>query len=264
LKILRIDNLTEAFDLLCERLRTHPHLVKRAGGGFNFRGDYYIHLYDLFLKSRSCRAPGLFLEDLGYSVKGSKITSLLSKYIDIETTEKWLDFIKDGTGETPDVPGDAILNTKTQIKRLMPGACITAFLYRGVPRPSLTVISRSVEMPTKGGADVLLISAVAQLLCNRIGLEDIPIRWFITSIFTRTRTASYYTIYKWPKKVVWTNKDFQAYVDRSWRKYYLTDYEFSYSANKRAKQFFLNKKAGKLTHLMDDKLFYKKLEGYLK
>jgi len=119
-------------------------------------------------------------------------------------------------------------------------------------------------MPTKGAADVLLISAICQLLCDRLEIRRIPIHWFITSAWTRTRTANYYIIYKYPEPVIWANPAFQAYSKRGWEKYYLTDYEFFYNANKRAKQLFLAKKAGKLTSVLDENFFYERLEEYLK
>ena len=263
MKTIKVDNLFELWEHLCGRLRDHPDLVPKAGGGFNFRGDFYIHLYDLMFKIKSSHVPGLYLDHLGYSPKGSKIRHLIGKYLDIDITNQWLDFIESVMKNSPDVAGDILLNTKPQGRRMMPGGCINSFIYRGAPRPSLMVISRSIEMPTKGAADMLLVSAICQLLCDRVDVKDISIRWFFSSAWTRTRTSFYYKIYKWPKKVKFANELFQQYLEKGWEKYYLTDYEFSYNANVRAKDLFLRKKAGELTSVLDKDFFYNKLKEYL-
>lgn len=264
MKTIKVDNLFDLWEHLCERLRDHPYLVPKAGGGFNFRADYYIHLYDLYFEVKYSSVPGLYLDHLGYSPKGAKVKNLMSKYLDISITNQWLDFITDVMQNSPDVAGDILLNTRPQGKRMMPGGCINSFLYRGAPRPALMVISRSVEMPTKGAADMLLVSSICQLLCERLNVKNIPIRWFFSSAWTRTRTSFYYKIYKWPKKVKFANELFQQYLEKGWEKYYLTDYEFTYNANIRAKTLFLKKKAGELTSELDEKFFYEKLKEYLK
>jgi hypothetical protein len=263
-KVYQATNLKDLWDQLGVILKDHPTLVPKKGGGFNFRGDYYIHLYDLFFEVESSLCPRLYLEDLGYASSGAKTTNLLGKYLDIEWTNKWIDFIVECMEGSPDVAGDILLNTKPQGKRAMPGGCITSLIYRGAPKPMLTVISRAVEMPTKGAADMLLISAICELLCDRLDLADMKVQWYFSSAWTRTRTSFYYVIYKWPEKVVFANPLFQAYIDKGWQKYYLTDFEFSYSANQRAKKLFLNKQAGTLTKICGAHKVYETLEKYLK
>lgn len=263
MNIIPAKNLKDLWDQLCEILRLHPDLVPKKGGGFNFRGDYYIHLYDLFFEVESHRCPSLYLEELGYAASGSKITNLLGKYLDIDWTNKWLEFITTCMEGSPDVAGDILLNTKPQGKRAMPGGCITSLVYRGAPKPMLTVISRAIEMPTKGAADMLLVSAICELLCDLLDLYDMKVQWYFSSAWTRTRTSFYYVIYKWPEKVKFANPLFQSYLDKGWNKYYLSDYEFSYSANKRAKQLFLNKKDGKITKTCGTSKVYETLQKYL-
>ena len=263
MKMFVASNLKEVWDQLMETLRLHPYLVPKKGGGFNFRGDFYIHLYDLWFNSKSSRCPKLFLEELGYSSNGAKVRNLLKKYIDPVMMNKWLNFITTCMEGSPDVAGDILLNTRKGHKE-MPGGCMTSFLYRGAPEPMLTVISRAVEMPTKGAADILLVSAICSLLCDRLDLVDMKVQWYFSSAWTRTRTSFYYLIYKWPEKVEFANPMFQAYLDKGWNKYYLTDYEFSYMDNKRAKALFLNKKAGKLNPVVGVARVQEALEKYLK
>jgi hypothetical protein len=230
-------------------------------GKYNFRGDIYLHIYDLFFEIESRRCPGLYLDELGYAANGAKVGVLLRKYLDIEWTHIWLDFITTMVAAHPDVAGDIILNTKRP--KAGQGGCINSFIFRNAPYPVVTVITRAMEIPTKGMADTLLVSALTRLLCERLKLKDIKVQWYFSSAWTRTRTAYYYVIYKWPEVVHFASLDFQEYLDKGWKKYYLTDYEFSYSANIRAKQLFLNKKAGKVTRECGIDKFYTIMEKYL-
>lgn len=262
---IKVDNLADVWNGLCNRLRDHPHLVPKDGGGFNFRGDYYIHIYDLFIETKTHRCSDLYLEDMGYSSKGSKITHLISRYLEPAPTNKWLDYIVERMNTTPDVYGELPFRTREHYtKREMAGGCISDLMFRGAPKPTLIVVTRAMEMPTKGLGDMFFISAMGQAICNRLNILNVQIKWYMASAWTRSRTANYYAIYKYPKPVIWANKDFQEHFDRGWKKFYLSDYEFSYNANVRAKQLFLKKKAGKLTHNLDDSVFYRRLEEYLK
>lgn len=265
MRSIRVDNLAEVWHTLCDRLRDHPDLVPKAGGGFNFRGDYYLHLYDIFFRAKSQACPGLYLEDMGYSTKGSKITHLISRYLEPDATNKWLDYIVERMNSTPDVYGEIPFRTREHYtKREMAGGCISDFMFRGAPIPTLVVVTRAMEMPTKGMGDVIFVSAMSQMICNRLGIKRIRIHWYFASAWTRSRTANYYAIYKYPEPVVWANEDFQEHFEKGWNKYYLSDYEFSYNANIRAKDLFLKKKAGKLTRKIDSEFFYQRLEEYLK
>jgi hypothetical protein len=242
----------------------YPDLVPKSGGGFNFRGDYYIHIYDVFLEIKSHECPELCLEDMGYSSTDSKIKHLLSRYLNSNKTVKWLEYIRERMEVTPDVYGELPFRTQEHYtKREMAGGCISDLMFRGAPEPTLVVVTRAMELPTKGLGDVMFVSAICRAILARTGCESIRIKWYLASVWTRSRTANYYAIYKWPEEVHWENKDFQEHFERGWNKYYLSGYEFSYNDNKRAKQYFLKKKSGKLQRKIDEHRFYQILEEYL-
>lgn len=261
----KVENLAQLWLTLCEELRNHPTLVPKAGGGFNFRGDYYIHIYDLFWEINTSYVPGLVLEDVGYSSTDSKINHLISRYLDHDQFVKWLDYIVERMTATPDVYGELPFRTKEHwTKREMAGGCISDMMFRGAPQPTLVVVTRAMEMPTKGLGDMMFVSAVCKAIQARLFMPEIKIKWYMASAWTRSRTANYYAIYRWPKPVVWENKDFQAHFIRGWEKYYLSDYEFSYNANKRAKALFLAKKAGTLQRKIGANRFHIVLEEWIK
>ena len=254
-------NLKELWDKLNELLRIEKDLVpNKKGTGYNHRGEYYIHLYDLYFQIESDRAADLYLEELGYASSGAKITHLLHKYLDPDLVRKWISFIKKAITERPEVFGEIYLATKVQTKAK--GGCIVGFLYRGVP-PTLIVYSRSIEMPAKGAADVLLVSALSRLIRKTLKLDRLTIKWFTTSLVLPSRRAFIYRVYKWPEEVKFKNPEFQKYLDDGWNKYYITDYQFSYSANKRTKALFLKKKDGTLTRTMGAHQFYLALKEYI-
>jgi hypothetical protein len=260
----KVNNLAGLWKTLCEELRDYPYLVPKAGGGYNFRGDYYIHIYDLFWEVESCFVPGLCLEDVGYSSTNSKINHLISRYLDHDATVKWLNYIVERMKVTPDVYGELPFRTKEHwTKREMAGGCISDLMFRGAPEPTLVVVTRAMEMPTKGMGDMMFVSAMAKVICRMLAIPDMKIKWYMASAWTRSRTANYYAIYKWPQPVVWSNKDFQEHFKKGWEKYYLSDYEFSYNANKRAKKLFLDKKAGTLQRKINSNRFLSVLEDFL-
>lgn len=262
MKLVRADNLTELWHKICDILVNSNDLVPgKNGKGYNHRGEFYIHPYDFCFEVKSSRAPDLYLEELGYASSGAKITVLLHKYLDPEQVKIWRDFVVKVVTERPEVFGEIYLATKVQHKEK--GGCIIGFMYRGVPDPTLIVVSRSIEMPAKGAADVLLISALARLISEALSLPDIKVMWITTSIVLPSRRAFIYRVYKYPEKVIFRNKEFQAYLDEGWKKYYLTDYEFSYAANAKTKDLLLRKKAGKLKKTLDVNVFYQRLVEYL-
>lgn len=259
---LKADNLTDLWHQFCDTLVNEEKLVPgKNGKGYNHRGEFYIHPYDFFCVTKSSAAPDLYLEELGYSPNGAKITHLMKKYLDPDQVRTWRDFIKKVVTERPEVFGEIYLATKVQHKEK--GGCITGFMFRGVPVPTLIVVSRSIEMPAKGAADVLLISALARMICDTLELPDVRIHWFATSIVMPSRRAFIYWVYKFPAKVKFKNLEYQHYLEEGWKKYYLTDYQFSYAANQKTKDLLLRKKAGKLTHTLGAEVFYQRLQEYV-
>jgi len=262
MRLVKAPNMTALFHRLCDVLVNSEDLVPgKDGKGYNHRGEFYIHPYDFFCVVQSAKAPDLYLEDFGYASNGAKITHLMKKYLDPEAVRTWRDFTKKVVTERPEVFGEIYLATKVQHKEK--GGCVTGFMYRGVPDPTLIVLSRSMEMPAKAAADVLMIASLARLMCKTLGLPDIKVHWFTTSIVLPSRRAFIYRVYKWPEEVVFKNEQFQKYLDDGWAKYYLTDYEFSYAANQKTKELFLKKKAGTLKHTLDADAFFDRLEDYI-
>lgn len=262
---IKVDNLAEAWHELCASVRDHPYVVPNDKGKFNFRGDYYIHLYDFFVETKRHDCPNLYLEDMGYTSHGSKATHLTGRYLDVETANRWIDYIVECVAATPYVRGEIPIRTKEHYtKRPMAGGCITDMFYRQAPKPTLIIISRSMEVPTKAMGDIFFISSIARLICERVGLQNLRIKWYLASVWTRTRTANYYLIYNWPKKVKWASPHFQEHVDKGFQKYYLSDeHEFTYHANIRAKTLFIKKRSGTLKRVTDVEAFYKKVKEYL-
>lgn len=259
-------NMTGIWKELCKSMENETNITLGMDGQpTKHRGEYYIHPYDYFMFADSVEAPGLYLEDVGYSTSGAKMRGLLSKYLDEDQVKNWLKFIKKVFNERPEVRGEIYLQTKLQTK--VKGGCLVGFMYRhsgdhGV-EPTLIVISRSIEMPAKAMADILLISALGKLLCRVLNIKDLRVQWYTTSVVMPGRRAYLYVIYKWPKKVRFANKLYQDYINKGWAKYYLSDFEFSYSTNIRTKKFFERKRAGELKRVSDFQAFYRKLLEYI-
>jgi hypothetical protein len=257
--------MAELFQKLCKAMENENDITLKNGKPDKHRGEYYIHPYDYWMESSSIEAPGLFLEDVGYSGKGSKIRHLMGKYLDPVKVNEWLEFIEKVCTERPEVRGEIYLPTKVQTKTK--GGCLVGFMYRHTglkgTQPTMVVISRSIEMPAKAMADILLISALSRLICERLGLDGMRVLWYTSSIVMPSRRAYIYLIYKWPEKVKFAHPLYQKYIEDGWKKYYLSDFEFSYSTNIRTKEFFLRKKAGKLEHNLGTEAFLQKLKEYI-
>ncbi len=266
MKYFKAKNLTELWKQLCKDVENETDITLKDGKPDKHRGEYYIHPYDYWMDSASGKAPGLFLEDIGYSAKGAKIRHLMGKYLDASLVNDWINFIAKVCTERPEVRGEVYLQCKVSAKAK--GGCLAGFMYRHTgpigPDPTLIVISRSVEMPAKAMADVLLISSLSQLICETLGIDDLRIQWYTSSVVMPSRRAYLYVIYKWPKKVRFGNKLYQEYIKAGWKKYYLSDFKFSYSTNIRTKDFFIRKREGKLTHNLGEDKFYEALREYLK
>lgn len=261
MKLIQTKNLTDVWMRINELLRNHPTLTPNKRG-FNFRGDYYLNLEDIYFEAESHIAPGLFLEDLGYT--SGKINNLLRRYLDPQQVREWLNTLEYfSSGTRSYIRGNVMLPTIINNHKPQ-GGCISGFVIRTpIHSASMTILSRSAEAPTKSMGDILLSAALSQLVCDRLGLKSLPIRWYFVGIYTRTRTAFYDVIYNWPKKRPFINHDFQEYLDRGWEKFYLSDYEFSYSASKRAKACLRAKQAGTLPHTLDSDYVYRRLLEYI-
>lgn len=267
MKLIKAANMTELFHLLCKDLENENDITLNTDGKPDkHRGEYYIHPYDYWMTSKSSEAPGLYLEDIGYSSNGGKIRHLLGKYLVPEQVAEWVQFIQKVCIERPEVRGEVYLQTKLQTKTK--GGCLAGFMYRhsGLkgPRPTMIVISRSIEMPAKMMADILLVSALCRLVCEALSIKDMRIQWYTSSVVMPSRRAYLYLIYRWPEKVKFVHKLYQKYLEDGWEKYYLSDFEFSYSTNIRTKEFFLRKKAGTLEHNLDADAFLRKLKEYIR
>lgn len=256
--ILVVDNLTKgwlglnrAFTDLDDTAMMKWNTTKR---------EYYLPISNVLLCSKTSLAPKLCLEDLGYSPNGGKIKSLMSRYLDMDAMGTWLEEIV--RWQNRDTP--YFLSAKDSGKKF-PGSCLIGFSFRLTPAPHLLMLSRAVEMPHKGGADLLLMSGIARIIEDRMALsEPLACTWMIDTIWVTSRTARLYLIYRYPKTVRYKNRVFHKGMIEGWQKFFIEGQPLSYSTGRKMQQFFEDKKAGRLTHKMGAEQFYLRLKEELK
>ena len=262
---LHSKNLADLWHQLCKVMEDEPEVTMGDDGKPHSKsgGGYFLHPYDYWMESDSSEVPKLALEEIGYMKQ--KARHLLGRYLEPEQVRSWVKFIEQVCKDSPAVKGEIYLQTKVQPKAK--GGCLAGFMYRhrGMdgPEPTLIVISRSIEMPGKAMADVMLISALCRLISETLGVPDLKIQWYTPSIVMPSKRAYLYIIYKWPKKVKFACKLFDDYLKKGWNKYYLTDFQFSFATNVRTKKFFIRKQEGKVTHEVTADKFYQVLKEYI-
>lgn len=177
-----------------------------------FRGEHYMNAFDLFIEAAE---PGnlMYLEELGYTNR--KINHLLRTYLIPEEFWNWIAQIKDVTEKHERVDSDIMLRTSDNSKHSN-GPCLISMSYRSHKKPVLTVTSRSAELPQIFGADTLLIAAIGRILVEELGIGELKVQWFISSIRIRSRAANFYRLQVYPYPVTYTHPAFQAHVQRQW------------------------------------------------
>jgi len=220
--------------------------------------EYYLGLTMVAMTIKFPLKETLYLEDLGYSSKGSKTKHLLSHYLDKERTIEWLNEIS--KWEHRDTP--YFLPTKEPAERY-PGNCLIGFDFRLTPKPSLLVISRAVEMPAKGGADLIFFSGLSKIICDLLSLDNLELTWYIDMAWVTSRTARFFLIQQHPKTVVYKNSVFEKGLKAGWDKFFLGDQKFSYSAGKFMQKYWKQKRDGLVRRTLSTNHFSKEILNYI-
>jgi len=251
-----VDNLTDGW-LSLNKTFTHvesPELMKWNTA----KREYYLSVRNVLLCSKTSLAPDFYLEDLGYSANGGKIKNLMGKYLDVQAMRTWLEEI--ARWQNRDTP--YFLPAKDTGK--LPGSCLIGFSFRLTPAPHLLMLSRAVEMPHKGGADLLLMSGIARIIEERMALsEPLGCTWMMDTAWVTSRTARLFLIYQYPREVRYKNEIFHKGMIEGWQKFFIDGQPLSFSTGRKMQQFFEQKKSGTLTRGMGAEQFYNKLKEVL-
>ena len=208
-----------------------------------FRGEIILSMFNITISADSHQVQNLTLEQLGYSP--AKINHLLRNYVDPAELKSWLKHIVESLKLYGGVDSDVLLPTIRDSKHTR-GPCLLGFSFRTLGGWTLTVYSRSADLPQMFGADVLLASALADLIKDLCpgAPEDIKVKWYIASARVRGWRANYYRIHRIldgsdrQRPMVFDHTEFQAYITKSWDKYIAGDYPASFGKLKALKKFY--------------------------
>ena len=219
------------------------------------RQEYYLEIPQMLIRIKSPTVPSLYLEDLFYSSRGSKISHLLNKYLDLPRTHWWLDQID----RWDRVDSPLFLPTKND--HLYNKNCIIGFSFKTSPKPRLTVLYRALEMPAKGGADFFLISAIAQEVMKRIK-ERTTVVIFSDVCWVTSRTARIYLMYKYPEKIIYSHHTFNKVVQEGWEVYFMGSKTFLSTSGKRLQKACRSLMENQPKRI-DQEVFYQKFKLFL-
>jgi len=145
--------------------------------------DFQIH--NIMVEAKSCEYE-FDLKDVW--VTQSRWTALVRQYIDPEALEVWLDVI--GRKLKGKKRGLSFMRTNQVAKRTTGsnnkewrvwGSCMLGFGYRALPRPQITLHSRTTYLGYIGQLDLALVHVLAREIGKRVGLEpkDISFVWHL-------------------------------------------------------------------------------------
>lgn len=145
--------------------------------------DFQIH--NIVVEAESCEYD-FDLKDVW--VTSSRWTSLVRQYIDPEALEVWLDVIERKLKGKK--RGLSFMRTNQVAKRTTAsnnkewrvwGSCMLGFGYRALPRPQITLHSRTTYLGYIGQLDLALVHVLAREIGKRLGLEpkDISFVWHL-------------------------------------------------------------------------------------
>lgn len=178
-----------------------------------YRNEHFLNAFDIHIEALDS-FTSLTLEEIGYTKV--KITHLLKSYLDPVEYNNWMSLIKETTESYGKVDSDIGLQT-TRNSKHSNGPCIFGFSYRSHIYPTLTVYSRSVELPQIFGADTLLISAIAQHIAEVADVEGVRINWYISSARIKSRGANFFRLYMYPfTEYRYINEEFHNHVEKQW------------------------------------------------
>lgn len=145
--------------------------------------DFQIH--NIVVEAKSCEYE-FDLKDIW--VTQSRWNTLVRQYIDPEALEVWLDVI--GKKLKGKKRGLSFMRTNQVAKRTAAssnkewrvwGSCMLGFGFRAMPRPQITLHSRTTYLGYIGQLDLALVHVLAREIGKRIGLEpkDIAFVWHL-------------------------------------------------------------------------------------
>ena len=145
--------------------------------------DFQIH--NIVVEAKSCDYD-FDLKDIW--VTHSRWTTLVRQYLDPEALEVWLDVIERKLKGKK--RGLSFMRTNQVAKRTTAsnnkewrvwGSCMLGFGYRALPRPQITLHSRTTYLGYIGQLDLALVHVLAREIGKRLGLEpkDISFVWHL-------------------------------------------------------------------------------------
>lgn len=163
---------------------TH-RLVYARPSGIDFSNSMDFQIHNVMVEAKSCEYE-FDLKDVW--VTSSRWTSLVRQYIDPEALEVWLDVIERKLKGKK--RGLSFMRTNQVAKRTTSsnnkewrvwGSCMLGFGYRALPRPQITLHSRTTYLGYIGQLDLALVHVLAREIGKRVGLEpkDISFVWHL-------------------------------------------------------------------------------------
>lgn len=160
-------------------------LVYARPEGIDYQNSMDFQIHNIMVEAESCEYE-FDLKDVW--VTSSRWTSLVRQYIDPEALEVWLDVIERKLKGKK--RGLSFMRTNQVAKRTTSsnnkewrvwGSCMLGFGYRALPRPQITLHSRTTYLGYIGQLDLALVHVLAREIGKRVGLEprDISFVWHL-------------------------------------------------------------------------------------
>lgn len=160
-------------------------LVYSRPSDIDFSNSMDFQIHNIVVEAKSCEYE-FDLKDVW--VTSSRWTSLVRQYIDPEALEVWLDVIERKLKGKK--RGLSFMRTNQVAKRTTSsnnkewrvwGSCMLGFGYRALPRPQITLHSRTTYLGYIGQLDLALVHVLAREIGKRVGLEpkDISFVWHL-------------------------------------------------------------------------------------
>lgn len=160
-------------------------LVYSRPEGIDFANSMDFQIHNIVVEAKSCEYE-FDLKDVW--VTSSRWTSLVRQYLDPEAVEIWLDVIERKLKGKK--RGLSFMRTNQVAKRSTSsnnkewrvwGSCMLGFGYRALPRPQITLHSRTTYLGYIGQLDLALVHVLAREIGKRLGLEpkDISFVWHL-------------------------------------------------------------------------------------
>ena len=177
---------SETYDDITELSYGLTHtLVYARPEGIDYQNSMDFQIHNIMVEAKSCEYE-FDLKDVW--VTQSRWTNLVRQYIDPEALEVWLDVI--GRKLKGKKRGLSFMRTNQVAKRSTSsnnkewrvwGSCMLGFGYRALPRPQITLHSRTTYLGYIGQLDLALVHVLAREIGKRVGLKpkDISFVWHL-------------------------------------------------------------------------------------